>query len=152
MRSRRETWPFISARWISARLFRARWASLIRIRDDFGGRKNICLASAEIFPSRGVIKLPPSGDDRRRTAPGRLVRVITCQRSRATAHHEAVGRQALRLCAVGPQRTKVSRTLGNHHTTYEISRISPSYLTHENHHIFDRGRNPLTSAQHCSKR
>jgi len=36
-----------------------------------------------------------------------FVRVITCQRSRATAHHEAVGRQALRLCAVGPQRTKV---------------------------------------------
>src|SRR5215510_3370855 len=46
MRSRRLIWPRERARWISARLSRALWASLSRMREDFGD-KNIGSASVK---------------------------------------------------------------------------------------------------------
>src|SRR5262249_40910729 len=96
-----------------------------RIRDDFGGRKNMLLGlrqAAGIFPTRGANTSPPLATiagGLHLAAP--LSASITCQQSSATAHHKAAEGQALRPCAVGPQRTKVSRTLGNHHTTSAFS-------------------------------
>src|SRR5262245_23220294 len=126
MRSRRLTWPVANARWISARLSRARCASRCRSRDAFGEMYMRYLLSQERW-----LPTPKGGD-----GIGSECRPACCER-----------RAALGLFELGPARTQ----LGSRPPGVVVGRWSIEVaLTGPGHGKLRRSRRSTSSLQlHC---